>query len=421
MERETGLPELNLAYREIYDMNTHERSEARAVAVRAFKWILSAYQPLKLSELSYAAAIRDDGALDSEVDDDFVLDVCSNFVTIDTSERTQFVHASVREFLEDLEIDDSKVYSARSVHTQAAKTCLIYLTSRMFLAAPEIDLDTGFPEYARNFWPDHCKSCEDNRKKDNVLQRSFSDFMSLRKVHPGFRRWHGGLKPYPKWLEEHYLKPESMQHHYARGSRNLGELEEDCLAREPNPFLVACVFGFLDVVEEHSTEDQAMLNAQNCWSRSGLFLACKYGYVDIALILLERGASIDQRDGVHRTPLKIAMFTGNEPLVRKLLEAGANIESEDKFGERPLHAAVTRGSTPLVEMLLDFNADPNIKNDKGDTCLSIAIKRHRENVAQLLREADATGRATMKPKAVPASLTRYKSVPALFSVARWEE
>ena len=134
-------------------MNTDEISEARAVAVRAFKWILSAYTPLSLSEISYAAAIRDDGTLDPEVDNDFVLDVCSNFVTIDTARRPQFVHASVREFLEDLESDDSKVYSKTSVHTQAAKTCLIYLTSSMFLSAPEIHLDTGFPAYVRDFWP----------------------------------------------------------------------------------------------------------------------------------------------------------------------------------------------------------------------------------------------------------------------------
>ena len=398
-------------------MNTHEGSEARAVAVRAFKWILSTYEPLKLSELSYAAAIGDDGVLDSEVDNDFVLDACSNFVTIDTAKEVQFVHASVREFLEDLTINDLKVYSARSVHTQAAKTCLIYLTSRMFLAAPEIDLDTGFPEYARNFWPDHCKSCEDNRKKDNVLQRSFSDFTSLKKVHPGFRRWHGGLKPYPKWLEEHYPIPESMLHHYARGSRNLGELGEDCLAREPNPFIVACVFGFLDVVEEHSTKDQAMLNAQNSWSRSGLFLACKYGHVDIALILLKQGASIDQRDGVHRTSLKIAVFTGNEPLVRILLKAGANVENEDKFGERPLHVAVREGSISLVRMLLDFRADPNIKDRRGKTCLWIAIRRHRKDIARLLWEAGARIRQD-DPQGLTSSLARYKSAPALFSLAR---
>ena len=170
-------------------MNTTEGSESRAVAVRVFKWILSAYKPLKLSELSYAAALRDDGVADPEVNNDFVLDVCSNFVTIDTSDRLQFAHASVREFLEDLKIEDSRVYSKRMVHTQTAKTCLIYLTSSMFLSAPENVLDTGFPAYVRRFWASHCEACEENRKEDNVLRKLFVDFLSPEEVHPGFLRW----------------------------------------------------------------------------------------------------------------------------------------------------------------------------------------------------------------------------------------
>ena len=370
-------------------MNTDEGSEARAVAVRAFKWILSSYRPLSLSDLSYAAAIRDDGALDSEVNNDFVLEVCSNFVTIDTSEQPQFVHASVREFLEDLEIDDSKVYSKRSVHAQAAKTCLIYLTSSTFFSAPENDLYTKFPKYIIRCWALHCRACEDNRKEDNVLRKSFSDFLSLDVVNPGFRRWHKCIQrmvstrpPIPRLLERIWYQP--------RYGDRLGRREmEDSLSPKPNPLLVACAFGFPEVVENHRTEDQAMLNAQYSSSRSSLFLACKYAHVDIALMLLKKGASIDTRDEFHRTPLYVAVLTGNEALVRMLLEAGADVESEDKVGQRPLYLAVLKGSLPLVRMLLDFHANPNT-TFLGKTCLEEAMYRDREGIAQLLLEAGAT-------------------------------
>ena len=340
LERKTGLPELDLAYREIYDMNTEEGSESRAVAVRAFKWILAAYTPLELSELSYAAAIQDDGVLDPEVNNDFILDICSNFVTIDTSGHPQFVHGSVRDFLGELEIDDSKVYSQRSVHTQAAKTCLIYLTSSMFLSAPEGDLDRGFPSYVRRFWARHCEACEDNRKEDIVLQKFFLDCLSLEEVHLGFLHWH---KMGNKGYNLDYQVRRTM---------------EDCLSPEPSPFLIACMFGFLDIVEKHRP-DQAMLNVRNYSSRSGLCLACKYGHLDIALMLLEKGAPIDERDSYRRTPLGYAVIIGNEALVRMLLEAGADVESKDDFGLTPLLSAVSGGSTPLVRMLLDFHANPN--------------------------------------------------------------
>ena len=384
LERKTGLPELNQAYREIYEMNTHEGSEARAVAVRAFKWILSAYKPLTLSELSYAAAIRDDGVLDSEVDNDFVLDVCSNFVTIDTSEKPQFVHASVREFLEDLEIDELIVYSERLVHTQAAKTCLIYLTSSMFISAPEIDLDIGFPEYVRHFWILHCRACEDNRKEDNVLRKSFLDFLSLEEVHPGFRRWHKCLSP---MRNSRRSRSRIFKSGYNTGRR---AMQDDCLSPEPNPFLVACVYGFVDLIKKHRTEDQAMLNAQNSSSRSGFFLACKYGHVHIALKLLEKGASVDTKDENGDTPLHFAVREGNEAVVRMLLEAGADVESKAIFGWTPLYRAVDMDSLPLVRMLLDFRADPNISIPRRGSCLELAIKRGHEDIAQLLREAGAT-------------------------------
>ena len=397
-------------------MNTDEGSESRAVAVRAFKWILSAYKPLGLSELSYAAALRDDGDLDPEVNNDFVLDVCSNFVTIDTSEQAQFVHASVREFLEDLETDDSKVYSERSVHTQAAKTCLVYLTSSMFLSAPEIDLYTGFPEYVRRFWPFHCKSCEDNRKKDNVLRKSLLGFMALKEVHPGFRRWHKCIQgTKAAVLRDH--RPVEQTRYSGRYLYRLRRRElQDCLSPKPNPFLVACVFGFLDVVEKHPTKDQAMLSAQNIWSRCGLFLACKYGHVDIALMLLKKGASVDTRDKKHETPLHTAVLKGNEALVRMLLEAGADVDSEDDSARNPLYMAVYIGSIPLVRVLLNFHANPN-KARKGRTCLEQAVYKGHEDIAQLLWEAGGRIRPDA-PQGLTSSLTRQYSAPALFSLAK---
>ena len=401
-------------------MNTHEGSEARAVALRAFKWILSSYEPLRLSDLSYAAAIRDDGVLDSEVDNDFVLDVCSNFVTFDASEQAQFVHASVREFLEDLKIDDSKVYSKRSVHTQAAKTCLIYLTSRRVLSATKIDLDTGFPEYVRHFWALHCESCEDNRKEDYVLRKFFLEFLSLEEVHPGFLHWqkvytiHPHLSSFPE--NEHVVYPTRRLWEMLRKYR----LEmADCFSSEPSPFLVACMFGFLDVVEKHWTNVKAMLNARNCSSLSGLHLACKYGHPDMALMLLEKGACVDTKDIIVKTPLHYAVDKESEALVRMLLEAGADIESKDGFGFRPLYIAVRIDSLPMVRMLLDFKANPNIIGRKI-TCLELAIEKGNRDVARLLWEAGAR----ISPgdsQSLTSSLTRYKSAPALFSLAKQDE
>ncbi len=366
-------------------MNTDEDSESRAVAIRAFKWILSAYIPLELSEISYAAAIRDDGVLDPEVNNDFVLDVCSNFVTVDASEHAHFVHASVRDFLEDLEINDSKVYSERSVHTQAAKTCVIYLTSSMFLSAPESDLITGFSAYAIWFWGRHCKACQGDRKEDNVLRKSFLNFLSLEEVNPGFLRWFRLIE----WFEVSIPRTLNKRAQYVFSGVYVEKRKlKDCLSPKPSPFLVACVFGFLDVVEKHRIEDQAILNSRNSSSRSALCLACRYGRLEIALMLLVKGAPIDTRDTAGKTPLYFAVYSRNEALVRRLLEAGADVDSEDKRGLSPLFIAAHNGPISLVRMLLDFHANPSSTYRRA-TCLEMAIKTGPEDIARLLLDAGA--------------------------------
>ena len=396
LEKKAGLPQLDSVYSEIYEMNTNERSESRAVAIRVFKWILSAYRPLKLSELSYAAALQDDGVADPEVNNDFVMDVCSNFVTIDTSDHAQLAHASVRDFLDDLKVDDLRVYSERMVHTQAAKTCLIYLTSSMFLSAPENVLNTGFPAYVRSFWANHCHACEEKREKDNVLRKLLVDFLSLEEVHPAFLLWH---KYVTRYFTEEIISRE--RHMYKRRSFFLlgytfrkRNMAQECFTPEPSPFLAACVVGFLDVVEKYQTKDQAMLDARNSWSRSGLMLACRYGHLKVALALLEKGASANVRDINGRTPLHFALrFAANtksEALVRMLLEAGVNVNCDDSRGMQPLFIAVEQGYKPMVRMLLDFHANPNITYC-GDTCLEKAIEKGHRDIAQLLREAGATG------------------------------
>ena len=406
LEKKTGLPELDAVYREIYEMNTEEGSESRAVAVRAFKWILSAYEPLELSELSYAAALRDNGVPDHEVNNDFVLDVCSNFVTIDASDHAQFAHASVRDFLEDLKIDDSRVYSERTVHTQAAKTCLIYLTSSMFLSAPENVLDTGFPAYVRRFWARHCDTCEKNREKDNVLRKLLLDFLSLEKVHPGFLRWHNRVtlrfsSEYLRWYEQRHsayslatYEQRHREYSLARfklwdGKYKKRNMEEECLTPEPSPFLVACVIGVLDVVVKHRTEEQAMLNAQNSWSHSVLHLACIFGHLDVALMLLERGASANTRDIGGRTPLNFAVNAKSEALVRMLLEAGADVESKDDLGLSPLHSAVNTENEALVRILLEAGADVESKNNMGLSPLFSAVTKGSIPLVRILLDFGA--------------------------------
>ena len=227
--------------------------------------------------------------------------------------------------------------------------------------------------------------------------------MVLEELHLGFRRWYGCLKRASILLPKRGLtlltEPE-----YFNVIGLGGAWQQDCLSSGPNPFLVACVFGFLDVAENHRTEDQAMLNARKSLSGCGLYLACQYGHEAIALNLLQKGVSVNTRDQIDNTPLNFAVLTGNEALVRMLLEAGVDVDGE-AYGSHSLSLAVYKGSLSLIRILLDFKVNLNMLDMWRGSCLKLAIEQGHEDVAQLLRKAGATRyeSATFPPS--PAGFT----------------
>jgi ankyrin repeat protein len=73
---------------------------------------------------------------------------------------------------------------------------------------------------------------------------------------------------------------------------------------------------------------------------SPLLFAARDGRLDIAKLLLEAKADVNQADVNGITPLLAAISNHQLPLARLLLEHGANPQSADQWGRTPLWAAV---------------------------------------------------------------------------------
>lgn len=71
-----------------------------------------------------------------------------------------------------------------------------------------------------------------------------------------------------------------------------------------------------------------------------LSVAIIQGNVDVAYLLIERGADIHALDGVYATPLIWASWLGESSIVKLLLEYGANPNVSDSLGETPLLNAI---------------------------------------------------------------------------------
>ena len=83
---------------------------------------------------------------------------------------------------------------------------------------------------------------------------------------------------------------------------------------------------------------------------------------------LAKGADLEAPDpllGV--TPLNWASLLGNVEIARMLIEKGADINGRNRDGNQPLHNASFLGRAAIVELLLNNGADANARNDKGET------------------------------------------------------
>lgn len=111
-----------------------------------------------------------------------------------------------------------------------------------------------------------------------------------------------------------------------------------------------------------------------------LHCAAAVGNLEVARLLLERGAGISSPGGERAwSPLHIAAGDGHGGLMSLLLQHGAEVDATDVCGATPLLCAAewctfdhgTDGVSAARE-LLDAGADVNARSDDGRTALLIA-------------------------------------------------
>ena len=85
---------------------------------------------------------------------------------------------------------------------------------------------------------------------------------------------------------------------------------------------------------------------------SPLMIACKHGHLDIAKLLLQKGANVNFVNNLNQTALMKAAEGGNVEVVNLLLEHGANCDTVAIDTKTALILACEQGSIEVVEALL---------------------------------------------------------------------
>ena len=130
----------------------------------------------------------------------------------------------------------------------------------------------------------------------------------------------------------------------------------------------AAALGRADRVRELVDADPGLANAYGDDGFHPLGLACFFGHVDAARMLLESGADVNA-------------LSRNERIQTAAIHAAAAAEGKD--GEATRYE--------LVELVLDHGADPNLEQGGGFRAIDAARQNGDTRVEALLLERGATG------------------------------
>jgi ankyrin repeat protein len=146
----------------------------------------------------------------------------------------------------------------------------------------------------------------------------------------------------------------------------------------------------------------ADIEAKDRYGWTSLYEAISMGHVQVVKVLQEHGADIETKDNDGRTPLHLSCSDGHLAVVNELLipsdnkgstttsilgkrkRQGANVEAKDIYGDTPLHLASFWDQLPVVKALLSAGADIRAANNEGLLPVHYAVNRRNSEVAEYL-------------------------------------
>ena len=121
-----------------------------------------------------------------------------------------------------------------------------------------------------------------------------------------------------------------------------------------------------------SWEELAEYNADVCHcGYTPLHLAARYGHLEVAILLIKKGARLDERDCTGATPVHVAACHKHANFI------GGNLNIKTSNGSTPLHSAAACGAVEIIDYLLYKKASLTATDNYGLTALHYSIHNIR--------------------------------------------
>ncbi|XP_063600527.1 transient receptor potential cation channel subfamily A member 1-like [Penaeus indicus] len=172
------------------------------------------------------------------------------------------------------------------------------------------------------------------------------------------------------------------------------------------PLMLAARGGFYRCLEV-MTGEKIDLNKQDQQGNTALHIAAKAGFDKFVKQIIALESDINIKNKAGNTPLMEAVTKNRASCLLMLLHKGAKVDEVNKMKRSILHIASDKRSGECMEYILksgDMKKVINLQDNDGCTALHIAIKRDYEKCALLLLDAGASPEVACKQKFTPLHL-----------------
>lgn len=370
---------------------------------RTLTWVLYSSRPLKLRHLNTAASVdpKKPFSEDQKLEDcGYISDhLCSQLIQVDSEDHVvEFSHFSVSQFLQMEILPDGtqNIYYLDVAEGNALimRSCFMYLrnpdfnstilsrgrNSQSVFDVLKTRLADHLAFYAIYEWSKHAKKLKTPKSQEDIFsflkESSRLSWCELYEVE--------ALCIYPWWEEKANRTAEESWW----SNDIMTELTSAARYASGNCLYYASLLGFHEVVKMCS-DDPNECGGPNSYP---LLAALKNGHLNVARLLLEKGADINIRDfNRGYTALHDAVQREDIEAIKFLIDGNADLNVRNSRQQPPLHLAVTlfvqqSQTKPEIMELLSNGDCVNVLDTRGRTALHLSVRLGSLSAVKILVE-----------------------------------